>query len=45
VVFRATKESSINKGINYGIPLGMLFALTAVNEMPENKSIINTFIY
>jgi hypothetical protein len=83
------KESSINKGINYGIPLGMhrsvenpyrpvlhpvkdasltgcrtgyidcstercipsgmLFALTAVrqaiDEMPENKSIINTFIY
>jgi hypothetical protein len=39
----------MNKGINYGIPLGMLFALTAVrqaiDEMPENKSIINTFIY
>jgi hypothetical protein len=30
-------------------PSGMLFALTAVrqaiDEMPENKSIINTFIY
>jgi hypothetical protein len=42
-------ESSINKGINYGIPLGMLFALTAVRQaidgMPENKLIINTFIY
>jgi hypothetical protein len=45
----STWESSINKGINYGIPSGMLFALTAVrqaiDEMPENKSIINTFIY
>jgi hypothetical protein len=31
------------------IPNGMLFALTAVrqaiDEMPENKSMINTFIY
>jgi hypothetical protein len=40
-----TYESSINKGINYGIPNGMLFVLTAVrqaiDEMPESKSIIN----